>query len=234
MSRNKVLAILTAVSVSACLYACGSDDDSNPSGGAGMAGHAGSKGGSGGSAGKAGGSGTAGKPATGGSGNQAGESFGGEGGEGEVGGAGGDSGGGMAGDSGLGGAGGEGGAPAALTLAEACTATCTPAHSVGTCSTEQDACVTTCTSYPELVSVFVTDEAQAKTLNDEYLAMMSCTAAHLPNTAQYACSQAGAINPWSPVADTTCEAALCKWTCDDVTFGTFSGDGAVGTRCGCG
>lgn len=231
MSRNKLIAILTAVSVSACLYACGSDDDTNPATG-GAAGHATGGKGSGGS-GKGGSGNTAGKN-SGGSGNEAGEIAGGEGGT-DAGGAGGDKG--MAGDSGLGGAGdaaGAGGAPpAALTLAEACAATCIPAHSVDTCSTTQDVCVTSCTSYPAYVTTAGADADTATLLNAEYLTMISCLAQHVPNTTQYVCSAPPAINLWSSKKETDCETAVCKWTCDDGNSVVSAADADVYARCGC-
>ena len=224
--------------LSASLYACGDDDDSNPGGGAGAAGGSGKgggagKGGSGGSSG-----GTAGKGGTAGGGITAGEGGAlGEAGAGDSGGVGGDTGpgpGGSGGDTGPG-AGGEGGAaspPPTLTLAEACTAACNPAHSLATCGTTLAACITACEGYTDLVEVFVTDAAEAAGLNSKYLTSISCMAAHLPNTAQYACAAGPAVNGWSPVAGTVCEDELCAWTCDDADS-TASVDDNVTARCVC-
>lgn len=236
MNRNKLLAILTAVSVSACLYACGSDDDSQPNNNAGASGKAGG----GGSGGKAGSSNTAGK---GGSGNQAGESGAtGDSGSGGVagsaeGGAGGDQN--VAGDTGISGAGGDGGAGGAapaLTLSEACTAACVPAHNVTSCSTTVEVCIASCTSYnDDWVVAAGADEAVAKTLNADYLAVISCAAEHLSAASQYACaaSSGPTVNAWSPTASTACEAALCKWTCADFDNSVAAADEAVYNRCAC-
>jgi len=240
MKRNKVLALITAVSVSACLYACGSDDDTNPSGGAGSSGHAG-KGGSGGTGAKGGSAngGSGGKVVAGGSGNEAGESSAGEGGTSNAG-AGGDSSG-IGGDNGLGGSGDAGAAGAAATeqtLTEACTTSCGPSHTVSSCSTTVGACVSQCTAYPTQVqqSVDATfiSTTDAATLNKEYLTLVRCMASHLTNTDQYACAAAGTmVGATSPAASTDCETVLCKWTCDDANFGTSGMDADVAARCGC-
>jgi len=230
MNRTKILAIVTAVSISACLYACGSDDDTNPVGGGGAGGHAGSK--SGGSGGKSGGSGGKGAE-NGGTGNEAGETSGGEGGALGLGGAGGDMG--MAGDTSVGGdkgAGGEGGsAPVALTLAEACAATCTPAHTLPVCGTTQELCASNCTDYTQLVADLSADAAVKKSLNDDYLALLSCTAAKLPTVDKYTCGTGPVQNAWSLALATDCETALCKWTCNDADHGTSSVDEVAWTRC---
>ncbi|HYQ41377.1 MAG TPA: hypothetical protein VER11_05410 [Polyangiaceae bacterium] len=236
MSRNKVLAILAAVSVSACLYACGSDDDSQPSNTAGASGKAGS----GGSSGKAGSGNTAGKGGTGaesGEGATAGESGSGSGGVSNGGdsGAGGDQN--VAGDTGVSGAGGDGGAggaASALTLSEACTAACVPAHNVTSCSTTVEVCIASCTSYNDdwVVAAGVEGDA-AKSLNDDYLAAISCAAQHLPSASDYACNSGPTVNAWSPVAASACEAALCKWTCNDTANSVAAADEGVHTRCNC-
>src|SRR6478736_2709560 len=225
MNRTKILAIVTAVSISACLYACGSDDDTNPVGGGGAGGHAGSK--SGGSGGKG--------EENGGTGNEAGETSGGEGGALGLGGAGGDKG--MAGDTSVGGdknAGGEGGAaPVALTLAEACAATCVPAHTVATCGSTEELCVSNCTGYTAIVDAGTAWDADTKkTMHDDYLAMLSCSATKLPTVDKYACGD-GLQNLWTIGAGTDCEAALCKWTCFDADYGTSTADSTTYGRCGC-
>jgi hypothetical protein len=236
MSRNKIFAIITAISVSACLYACGSDDDTNP-GGAGSSGHAG-KGGNG-SAGK-GGNGGSGKGGNGGSGNEAGESSAGEGGTDNAGGAGGDTG--AAGDGN--GAGGDGGAAGGggteQTLAEACATSCDPSHTVATCTSTLNECVAQCTAYPGQVQQSVDADpplispADAATLNSEYLALVRCMATHLTATSQYICADPGTmVSKTSPAASTVCEDELCKWTCDDGTIGTFGADANMFARCGC-
>ncbi|MEI9936980.1 MAG: hypothetical protein WDO69_07130 [Pseudomonadota bacterium] len=240
MSRNKVLAIMMALGLSASLYACGSDDDTNPGGEAGAAGNAG-KGGSGGKAGAGTGGGTAGKggtPSAGGS--DVGDS--GAGGTGATG-ATGDSGAGGMGATGgepdlAAGSGGEGGAPPAQTLTEACTTQCDPAHTVATCSTTLAACIAQCTVYPVQLQQSVTDgflsDADAATLNQEYLATIQCQATHLTSTDQYMCAADGTmVSATSPVESTVCETLLCKWTCDDGNFGTAGADVNVYTRCGC-
>src|SRR6187431_1811844 len=147
MSRNKLLTIVLALSVSASLYACGDDDDGDGQSHAGAGGSTAGKGGSAGSGAKRGGTG----------------------------------------------AGGEGGAapPVVLTLDEACSTACDPAHSLAACSTTLSVCITACTSYPALVADFVTDAALATSLNQDYRAAISCMAQHLPDLAQYACAAAG-------------------------------------------
>jgi len=245
MSRNKLLALVTAVSLSASLYACGSDDG-DPNGS--NAGAAGASAGKGGNSGKAGSNGSAGKGASSGTSNVAGETGDAAG----AGGSGADNGasgaGGMAGDTGSGagetgnGAAGEGGAGSVdtgQTLAEACTAVCDPAHSVATCSSALDACITQCSGYPDVVQqqadAHVFSAADALTLKNEYLAAVRCMATNLTNTNQYACTAVGTMaGPTaSPVADTACETVLCKWTCDDGNFGTVSADADVYGRCPC-
>ncbi len=245
MSRNKLLAIVTALSLSGALYACGSDDETNPDGGAGTAGTTGGSGGKAGSGGKGGSSsggkggsaGKGGESTTGGTENVAGEN-----GNGGDSGSGGAPEGGMGGTTeGEGGSGGEGGAGApdpVLTLTEACTAACDPAHSLSACTSTLDACIATCEGYPALVDIFAADATDAATLNAEYLTAITCMANHLPTTAQYACAEnppppdpPATVNLWSPVEHTVCEDEICKWTCDDMSIGTFGGDNTVVTRC---
>jgi len=238
MSRNKLLTIVLALSVSASLYACGDDDDGDGQSHAGAGGSTAGKGGSAGSGAKSGGTGKGGNGAAAGQG-EAGEiGYAGAAGAGV--GVGGDGAGGDgAGGTGTGGtgAGGEGGAapPVVLTLDEACSTACDPAHSLAACSTTLSVCITACTSYPALVADFVTDAALATSLNQDYRAAISCMAQHLPDLAQYACAAAGpTVNTWSPVAATVCEDELCKWTCLDASDGgTLSVDETVYNRCNC-
>lgn len=238
MNRTRLGALMIAVGVSACMWACGDDDDETPGDTAGTGGGGGSsgKGGSGGTAGKAGSSngGTAGK----GSGGTAGKGgtgpeLGGAGAGGtEVGGAGAGAGGEPAGGGGAGGMGGEtaggaagaAGAGSALTQVEGCNAVCdtyfdvNPAECNGatgaTCATGA------CNGY----------DAGDTDVNALFVEYLQCAATKL-SASDYVCgTTGGSALPMWPVASGACETKLCAWTCAD---GGTQGDFDVYTRCGC-
>lgn len=231
--RAPVIRSMAIIAVaSATIWACSSAEDTvkpAPSAEAGAAGDksepsAGSsgKGGSAGSASTVAGAAGAGAVSTTGGG-------GGEGGVGEpsAGNGGAEPGGaaGMAGASAGAGAGGEGGAPAA-TLAELCATLCS--QTTTTC-TDPD-CVTQCTDYSAEGSLGADAPAEDIALLDsEFKALVSCAAANL-TADDYACFDVGYhYFTWSPVASTSCETALCTWTCHDATVA----DVDVYDRCAC-
>jgi hypothetical protein len=123
---------------------------------------------------------------------------------------------------GLGGAGGdvaqggEGGASAPPTLADNCATVCSDQTALS--CTFGSNCVDGCTVIESLTA-----------LPDEYDVMIACQAKQL-TAAQYYCSvpSVGPAQP-APKAGTACETLICKWTCDDGTFG----DPNVAARCGC-
>ena len=212
MHRNKLACSLLVLAVAGGMWAC-SDDDT---GSVGTAGSGGANAGSGGRA--TGGSGGA-KAGAGGKA-QGGEDTGsaGEGGASEVAGAGGDSAGGAGGAGGEpseAGAGGEGGAAPALTLAEACTAVCN--------ATSPLACANNTTCVDECTGVFA-----ATLYPDDYATMIACQASKL-TAGDYVCADQGGLDVAFPKAATSCETAICKWTCADQTYGDIN----AFDRCGC-
>ena len=118
--------------------------------------------------------------------------------------------------------GGEGGAAGggavAMTLAQACAIVC--ADQTGLSCTLGTQCMDTC----------VVNETMSPAPPKEYDAMIECQAAVL-TSATYECSDQGGGLIWPAAKDgTTCEQAICTWTCDD--GGTLA-DVNIFTRCGC-
>lgn len=232
---------MIAVGVSACMWACGDDDDEpgNTGGSGGKGGVSGAAGkASGGTAGKASG-GTAGKAGSstgdgGTGGGDGGTGGGGDGGTGGTeagaggGGAGGDGGmGGMAGDGGMGGGGGEAGEPnTALTLVEACAQTCDIFFTGHPTACVEDADETVCNQACGGYSYDEPTEAL-------FLSYVRCAATKLTDDADYACISDGTAQlyatPMMPVAAGECETELCAWACADQVYV----DGDTLTRCAC-
>jgi len=212
---------IVALGVASAMWACGSDgDDSTAATGgasAGAGGHAagatGNTAGGGGTTAQAGSAGAGGTGAGGGSAGKGGTDPGGDAAAGMGG----------AGPIDLGGAGGEvaqggeGGA-SAPTLADNCATVCGDQTSLS--CTYGTSCVSGCTGIAD---------PGATAFPDEYAAMIACQATQL-TAAQYECStQSTSLVQPSPKASTACETLICKWTCDDGTFG----DENAFARCGC-
>jgi hypothetical protein len=234
MLNKRVGSLALVLFAAVGLYACGSDDDTTVAAG-GAGGTSGSAGkGSGGSAGKGSGgsagngatAGTAGKAEAGAAG-MSGGATGDEGGMGgaaplPTGGAAGEAAGGTGATGATGAMGGEGGAAGggavAMTLAQACAIVC--ADQTGLSCTLGTQCMDTC----------VVNETMSPAPPKEYDAMIECQAAVL-TSATYECSDQGGGLIWPAAKDgTTCEQAICTWTCDD--GGTLA-DVNIFTRCGC-
>jgi hypothetical protein len=241
MNRTRLGALMIAVGVSSCMWACGDDDDDTGATG-GTAGKAGSS--TGGSGGKAGSS-------TGGSGGKAGSSTGGKGGNAPDAGAGGEpaGGGGVGGEpvggggaggepvggggaGGAAGGGGDGGSAGAggsgeLTLAEACAAQCNTfftGHPAACDTADETICNSNCSNY-----TYGSDES----IDALFLAYARCAASELTASSDFECGSDTettlTATPMWPVASGACETELCAWACPDATVV----DSAIYGRCGC-
>jgi len=114
-----------------------------------------------------------------------------------------------AGSAGFGGSGGD------SPVLAACTKVCDDA--VGLMCKLQYSCVSSC------VQVFGWTEYPA-----DYQTMLDCWATQL-STAQYECFTPGDFLISAPLSGTSCEAASCKWTCEDASYGAIR----IYNRCGC-
>ena len=119
-----------------------------------------------------------------------------------------------------------------LTVDEACDAICSVASgSAGLRCPSNTIATTTCAT---LCKGYISDPSNDTHALTYYETMITCIGEHLTTLSDYQCAAVGSRNPWSPVANNSCEDAVCAWTCYEGNHALIPGcDSNVFTRCLC-
>jgi len=119
-----------------------------------------------------------------------------------------------------------------LTVDEACDAICAVASgSAGLKCPSNTIATTTCAT---LCKGYISDPSNNTHALAYYETMITCIGEHLTTLSDYQCAAVGSRNPWSPVANNSCEDTVCAWTCYEGNHALIPEcDSNVYTRCGC-
>jgi hypothetical protein len=119
-----------------------------------------------------------------------------------------------------------------LTVDEACDAICSVASgSAGLKCPSNTIATTTCAT---LCKGYISEPSNDTHALGYYETMITCIGEHLTTLSDYQCAAVGSRNPWSPVANNSCEDTVCAWTCYEGNHALIPEcDSNVYTRCGC-